>query len=606
MPIRIRTRHLFLAGGTLVLLVACSLPALLGQSGDRSPDQPVIPATSADLPAATPAAQETGAPAPAATQQAVPTVEVLLPVVPGSGDAASSLFFPSLSSSANPTSSLLAGTQGLPVWIDPSLPEALRQAVSLPPEFSPAQQRDGAALVLQVGEQPLLSRWVYTLAAPFPTLAQGVSSVDLRNAWNNGPFGAPLLVDDSTYAVFTAKWGPAAQGAVRVLPTADLLGAAWDSSSWAILPFERLEPRWKVLEVDGQSPLRKDFDPAAYQLSVPVALAGDPALASAVGSLYGMGSQAPILPPGNRDPNRLTTLAMTGVTALVRATAFTMEQRGITYPGKDVGEILRSADIAHVSNEVPFAQDCPYPDPTQEGMRFCSDDRYIGLLEDIGTDVVELTGDHFQDWGAEAMLHTLDLYRERGWGYYGGGANLAEGRQALLVEHNGNRLAFIGCNGKGGSFAQAGQNRPGAVTCDFDWMEAEIARLRGEGYLPVVTFQHYEYYTYKAQPNQEQDFRRVARAGAVVVSGSQAHQPQAFEFVDGSLIHYGLGNLFFDQYDISEACRQGFIDRHVFYDGRYIGSELVTIQFVDYARPRLMTDQERQDVLRTVFRASGW
>jgi len=122
----------------------------------------------------------------------------------------------------------------------------------------------------------------------------------------------------------------------------------------------------------------------------------------------------------------------------------------------------------------------------------------------------------------------------------------------------------------------------------------------------VVTFQHYEYYTYKAQPNQEQDFRRVARAGAVVVSGSQAHQPQAFEFVDGSLIHYGLGNLFFDQYDISEACRQGFIDRHVFYDGRYIGSELVTIQFVDYARPRLMTDQERQDVLRTVFRASGW
>ena len=58
----------------------------------------------------------------------------------------------------------------------------------------------------------------------------------------------------------------------------------------------------------------------------------------------------------------------------------------------------------------------------------------------------------------------------------------------------------------------------------------------------------------------------------MIVSGSQAHQPQALEFVDERLIHYGLGNLFFDQYDVSEATRQGFIDRHVFYDGRYIGA----------------------------------
>ncbi len=78
------------------------------------------------------------------------------------------------------------------------------------------------------------------------------------------------------------------------------------------------------------------------------------------------------------------------------------------------------------------------------------------------------------------------------------------------------------------------------------------------------------------------------------------------EFLGDSFIHYGLGNLFFDQYDVSPATRQGFIDRHVFYDGRYIGSELLTIQFVDYARPRPMTADERRDVLSKVFKASGW
>jgi poly-gamma-glutamate synthesis protein (capsule biosynthesis protein) len=237
-------------------------------------------------------------------------------------------------------------------------------------------------------------------------------------------------------------------------------------------------------------------------------------------------------------------------------------------------------------------------------MRFCSDPRYIKLLEDVGTDIVELTGDHFQDWGAEAMRLTLRMYQERSWVYYGGGANLDEARQAITLTHNGNRLAFIGCNAKG--LARAGASQPGAATCGYEWMAGEISRLRAEGYLPIATFQHYEYYTYPPQGGQQSDFRRMAEAGAVVVSGSQAHQPQAFDFAAQALIHYGLGNLFFDQYDVSLAARQGFIDRHIFYDGRYLGAELLTHLFVDYARPRPMTLNEREDLLIKVFRASGW
>jgi poly-gamma-glutamate synthesis protein (capsule biosynthesis protein) len=294
------------------------------------------------------------------------------------------------------------------------------------------------------------------------------------------------------------------------------------------------------------------------------------------------------------------------VTALVRATAFAMEQRGVTYPARDVGLWLREADITHISNEVPFAQECPFPNPVQPDMRFCSSAGYINLLEDIGTDIVELTGDHFQDYGREAMYYTLDLYRERDWLYYGGGADLEEARQAVSIEHNGNRLAFIGCNAKGGAYAQAGPNRPGAAVCNYEWMESEITRLHNQGYLPIATFQHFEYYTYKAQPSQVRDFQRLARAGAVIVSGSQAHQPQAFEFLGESLIHYGLGNLFFDQYEVSQATRQGFIDRHVFYNGRHISTELLPILFVDYARPRPMTPVEQAELLQKVFRASGW
>lgn len=484
------------------------------------------------------------------------------------------------------------------VFVDPQLPAALKAAVSL----AAVDQPERARLRLEAGDQAPVTRWLYALVAPFPSLPQGVSSEELRRAWRGeaaGPFaGRPLLMDESTQAVLSVFWGPPAAGAISVLPAGDLLNQAWNQRpSWAIVPFEDLEPRWKVLEVDGLSPLRNDFDLESYALSLSFSLSGDPALAAQL---------SPMIPATNRDPGRLTVLAMTGVTALVRATAHTMERQGILYPGQDVGAWLRSADLAHISNEVPFASNCPFPNPVQADVRFCSDPRYIALLEDVGADVIELTGDHFQDWGTEAMLYTLELYRERGWPYYGGGANLEEGRQAVLIEHNGNRLAFIGCNGKGGSFAQAGANTPGAVACGYDFMEQEIARLRGEGYLPIATFQHFEYYTYQAQPNQVRDFRRMAEAGAVVVSGSQAHQPQALEFAGDGLIHYGLGNMFFDQYIVSQATRQAFIDRHVFYAGRYIGAELLPMMFVDFARPRPMTPAERDDLLNAVFSASGW
>jgi poly-gamma-glutamate synthesis protein (capsule biosynthesis protein) len=262
--------------------------------------------------------------------------------------------------------------------------------------------------------------------------------------------------------------------------------------------------------------------------------------------------------------------------------------------------------LTHISNEVPFVEDCPYPNPVQQEMRFCSRDRYLELLVDVGADVIELTGDHFSDWGHAAMLHTLDLYEDEGWLVYGGGEDLKAARQSITVEHNGNRLAFLGCNAKPLNYAHATESTPGAAPCDFEWMEAEIERLRNDDYLPIVTFQHIEYYTYAAQPDQRRDAQRMTQAGAVIVSGSQAHQPQALEFSDGGFVHHGLGNLFFDQYGVSESTRQGFIDRHVFYDGRHIGTELLTIMFIDYARPRPMTAEERVALLEAVFQASEW
>ncbi len=489
------------------------------------------------------------------------------------------------------------------VWVNPQLPIAFRASLVPPADMSLVDSPQQAAFQINFSYESPISHWIFALVSPFPSLVEGVSADTLRLAWSgqtSGPFaGKPLLVDESTLFALRILWGEPATQAIKVLPTEELLPSAWKNQpAWAILPFENLEPRWKVLEIDGQSPLRKEFDAGAYLLNVPISLTGDPAQINLSDPLLAASS--------NRQPERLTVLVMTGVTALVRSTAYAMERKGIEYPAGGILNWLKDADLTHISNEVPFAEDCPAPDPFQTGMIFCSHPSYIGLLERVGTDIVELTGDHFQDWGTGAMNLTLEMYQERGWLTFGGGANLEQARQAITLEHNGNRLALIGCNAKGGSYAQAAAKRPGAAACDLAWMESEITRLRDEGYLPIVTFQHFEYYTYKAQPDQKRDFRRMAQAGAVIVSGSQAHQPQAIEFNQGAFIHYGLGNLFFDQYEVSLATQQAFIDRHIFYDGRYIGTELLTGLFIDYAKMRPMTAAERNTLLQAIFSASGW
>jgi len=109
---------------------------------------------------------------------------------------------------------------------------------------------------------------------------------------------------------------------------------------------------------------------------------------------------------------------------------------------------------------------------------------------------------------------------------------------------------------------------------------------------------------------QIKDFQFVADAGADIVSGSQAHYAQRMEFHNNSFIHYGLGNLFFDQMGdqawMPRGIRREFLDRYVIYDGKFISAELITALLEDYSRPRLMTEQERAKFLNEYFFYSGW
>lgn len=489
------------------------------------------------------------------------------------------------------------------LWLSPGLPDTLRMRVADLVDqgaggFKLTGEPSAAQVRVEQGGEIQIADWVYALVAPFPTVEDGMSFESLRALWSGeAQEGKRIFLTQEVFEVMSAVMGIPSRSWVHITAPEGLLERAWEERpAYAIVPFENLEPRWKVLELEKQSPIRKNFDREVYPLIASFGMSGDPEATDQLRSSLDT-------PFSNYNPNKLTTLVMTGVTALTRATAWRMETRGIGYPGELIGEWLQEADFAHVSNEIPFVSDCPAPDPVQEKLKFCSDPSYIQLLVELGIDLVELTGNHVWDYESDELVFTLDLYRQFGMEYFGGGKNLDDAFQAVRVEHNGNRLAFLGCNQIGPKYAWAGDEKPGAAPCDWERIREELRILTEEGYLPIFTFQWAEL----AAPSsaQEEAFRDAVEAGAVIISGSQAHQPQGFAFHQGGFIHFGLGNLFFDQMQTNEL-RQEFIDRHVFYDGRYISTELLTAFLENYAQPRPMSLAERGALLERIFADSGW
>lgn len=505
------------------------------------------------------------------------------------------------------------------LWINPDLPAAFTAQVEIPPRVEVVEMQSDAGLYLDYASQGGGAAWVYALAAPFPTVQDGVSRKGLEAILAGRAIGniseVTILVSPGTKVMLEKAGFEVSDKTVHVAAEENMLEMAWSAANtWAILPFEELEPRWKVLTVDGVSPFSEDFSMEEYPLAGFIELSGEQwALDAFVSEI--------ILPASNFDPEKMTTLLMTGVTALTRSTAARMDSEGALYPGEDIRDWMTSADLTHISSEVSFDPACPLANFDKHVMHFCSRPEYIELLEDVGVDVVELSGNHLVDWGRPAFEYSLDLYAERGWVVFAGGADLERARRPALVEHNGNRLAFIGCNPAGPEIVWATEDRPGAADCDLDWMEGQVKELRQQGYLPVVTFQYNESYGMVPGAKQKRDFERMSAAGAVIISGSQAHHPQSMMFIDQGFIHFGLGNLFFDQMRIPDGVnvpevfdpglpvagtRLEFLDRHVFYDGRYLGTQLLTALLEDYARPRPLTSEERKVFLERMFEASGW
>lgn len=410
-----------------------------------------------------------------------------------------------------------------------------------------------------------------------------------------------LFILDSTYReLLKEDYGVE----VSVLDSYDDLVTklAENESNIGMIEFNDLDFRVKILEVDGEYYLEDQSASIAINFYAKLKDKVDDFVIGVLSRNTGLGN-------GSWNEGRIVKVNMSGVVAITRGLALKMDNIGdFEYPAREIGSFLADADLTHVSNEVSFVPGCK----SYSGLRFCSRPEYIETLQKAGVNIVELTGNHNNDFGSQYSTETIELYKSLDMRYFGGGLDKDDASKILYEEVNGSTVAFIGYNYYDTiypSVALAGENRSGANSYSEEKMRNDVKNAREKADVVIVTFQFQECWSYPptdviypvcykplSNPDQKAVFRMAVDFGADIVIGSQAHQPQTYELYGDGVIFYGLGNLFFDQ-NIWIGTRQGLILSHYVYEGKLIQSRITPIYMgKDDLMPRLAT-QEQGDLL---------
>lgn len=181
-------------------------------------------------------------------------------------------------------------------------------------------------------------------------------------------------------------------------------------------------------------------------------------------------------------------------------------------------------------------------------------------------DGVTMANNHSYDSGPEAMLDTRDLFVSRGVQVTGAGRNLAEARQAVFVERNGVRVAYLGYTSVGPPGSEAGPDKPGIapirvrthyehrgphapvrirtepVAEDLQMLVEDIAALRRRADVVILAFHSGVIRLPRVIADYQVSVAHAAvDAGADLVVCHAPHIPKAIEVYAGKVIFYSLG-----------------------------------------------------------------
>ena len=203
------------------------------------------------------------------------------------------------------------------------------------------------------------------------------------------------------------------------------------------------------------------------------------------------------------------------------------------------------------------------------GLNTRLDPKMASIFKAAGINVVSMASNHAMEWGPDAVMDTIELFRSWGMQVVGAGKDEDEARSPVMIDQNGVRIAILSyCSvlrdGHAAGPEKAGvapmrahtyyepyDYQPGAppkiITVPFEKdlndMQEDIRKAKEQ--VDVVVVSHHwgvPYITKLIAAYQPQAAHAAIDAGADLIIGHNPHLIKAVEVYKGKVCFYSIGN----------------------------------------------------------------
>jgi len=223
--------------------------------------------------------------------------------------------------------------------------------------------------------------------------------------------------------------------------------------------------------------------------------------------------------------------------------ASTIRKNGYDQPFRALEAELKAGDITIANLESPIAR--RGREFTNKKFRFRAEPEVADALRKSGINLVTLANNHTMDYGAPALMETMENLERTGVAWIGAGENLADARKMALYTIQGKKIAFLGYSLTQPTEFFAGRNRPGTTPGFEKFFLEDIRRARQQADYVIVSFHWGTEGLSVIQPYQRTVAHKAIDAGADVIIGHHPHVLRGIERYKTGIVFYSLGNFTF-------------------------------------------------------------
>ncbi len=369
-----------------------------------------------------------------------------------------------------------------------------------------------------------------------PSWPEDVLSMDTLRAWAEGQGDHMMVTPDGGQA--TRELLSLQQIGTHSMRVADWQAVqeyvATHANAWALVPWDAVTFRVRILPVDGKWPALDDLQD--YALVRSLWLTGDIPIPDAL--------QTDLAAALKYDPLPTVELVAVGDIMLDKTSRQMLDQYGPSWPfeGQGVREILESADVAFGNLENPIST---RGKAQPKSYTFRADPSFVKGLTYAGFDVLSLANNHIGDYGDIALTDTLDILDSADIVAVGAGRTITEAHEVRIVESRGLKIAFLAYNQINPKSFAATDSSPGTAWMEEERMVAAVTAAQQKADIVVVSCHWGVEYRPNSDATQQKIARVLADAGADLVLGHHPHVVQGLQYDRNTFTAYSLGNFVF-------------------------------------------------------------